>query len=118
IPQPYYIGQDNNVTLLYLHESVSPSSPAYLNPFHEFSGFDMSLRDLGLNDRFYMGSSDAGYVATYYGPPPPIVGFIYLPNAGEMVSGPIYGYSYTFHVSEWGLRIRADELHAAAGYSA
>jgi len=95
-PGAYYNGDDSNVTLLYLHESVSPSSPAYLNPFHEFSGFGISLRGIGLHDRFYMGSSDAGYEATYYGPPPPIVGFIYLPNPGETVSGPIYGYSYTF----------------------
>ncbi|MGH9612825.1 MAG: PEP-CTERM sorting domain-containing protein, partial [Bryobacteraceae bacterium] len=72
----------NNVVPLYLRESVSPSSPNYIDPFESFSGFGLLYGgDDDIIDEFFMGGNVAGYDT--FGT---ISGVI---NGG---SGPIYGF--------------------------
>ncbi|HXF27249.1 MAG TPA: hypothetical protein VN610_08245 [Bryobacteraceae bacterium] len=47
----------NNVVPLYLRESVSPSSPNYISPFRDFSGFELLYGgDDYVIDEFFMGA--------------------------------------------------------------
>ena len=77
-----------NVVPLYLRESVSPSSPNYINPFQVFSGFQVGGGDDGIKDEFFMGGNIAGY-DTFGTPLEP-------PGPEFTNSGPIYGFSTTF----------------------
>ena len=74
----------NNVVPLYLHESVSPSSPNYINPFTSFSGFQVGGGDDQIVDEFFTGGNVVGY-DTFGTPLEP-------PGPEFTNSGPIYGF--------------------------
>jgi|SRR6185312_1195172 len=72
----------NTAVPLSLHESVSPSSPNYINPFVDFSGFELLYgADDGIDDEFFMGGNVAGYGT-----------FGTISGVIEEGSGPIYGF--------------------------
>ena len=84
-----YNETDTNVKLLYVRESVSPSSPNYINLFTEFSAFHLggglhAVVDNGLVTESFMGGNVAGY--DEFGTALPVVAF---------GNGTIYGYSFT-----------------------
>ncbi len=75
----------NTVVPLSLHESVSPSSPNYINPFTDFSGFELLYGgDDYIVDENFTGGNVAGYDA--FGTP------IVPPGPEFTDSGPIYGF--------------------------
>ena len=78
----------SNVVPLYLRESVSPSSPNYINPFQSFSGFQVGagqdcIQNCGGGDYIVDDSFGAGYDTFGIG------------GVDGEGSGTIYGYSYT-----------------------
>jgi len=84
-----YNETDTNVKLLYVRESVIPSSPNYINLFTEFSAFHLggglhAVVDNGLVTESFMGGNVAGY--DEFGTALPVVAF---------GNGTIYGYSFT-----------------------
>ena len=90
----YFYGEapSNNAVPLYLRESVSPSSPFYINPFIDFSAIIVGVDDIGLDqDQFYMGDNVAGYDTNIGGPPTQV----WLPGPGQTAIGQINGYSTT-----------------------
>ena len=75
----------NTAVPLSLHESVSPNSPSYVNPFTDFSGFQVGTGDDGITDESFMGGNVAGYDT--FGSPP-----LEPPGPEFTNSGPIYGF--------------------------
>ncbi len=91
----YFYGEAplNNIVPLYLRESVSPSSPFYINPFVDFSAIIVGVSGIEINqDQFYMGDNVAGYDTNFGGSPTQV----WLPGPGQTADGWIYGYSSTF----------------------
>ena len=97
-PAEYFFGDPAkiNVVPLYLHESVSPNSPTYLNPFVELSGFFVGRGGEGLwiGDHLFMGDNAVSYDTYDLGVS------VVVPGPGQTVAGTILGISSTFHYSD------------------